>query len=92
MGVIKDRIIIVVAICFVIAVTAAYIICISLLDQAHAQGAGVRQACRADYQQFCSGVLPGGGRIAACLKGHTSELSPECQQALGKALENRSRQ
>lgn len=92
MGIIKDRITIVIAICFIIAVAVSYIICVTLLDEAHAQGAGVRQACRTDYQQFCSGVLPGGGRIAACLKDHTNELSPECRQALAKALGNHSGQ
>jgi Cysteine rich repeat len=55
------------------------------LSNANAQGAGVRQACRSDYEQFCNGVQPGGGRILACLKSHAGDLSPVCQQALAKA-------
>jgi Cysteine rich repeat len=60
---------------------------IMVQTRADAQGASaaMRQACHADYQQFCSGVMPGGGRIAACLKSHASELSSGCQQALEKA-------
>jgi hypothetical protein len=27
-----------------------------------------RDACKADYDKYCKGTMPGGGRIAACLK------------------------
>jgi len=40
------------------------------------------QACREDAHKLCSSVQPGGGRILACLKQHTSELSAPCQSAL----------
>ena len=26
-----------------------------------------RAACKADYQKYCTGTMPGGGRIIACL-------------------------
>jgi len=26
------------------------------------------RACQSDIQQFCTGVNPGGGRVAQCLK------------------------
>ena len=42
----------------------------------------VREACRPDYQTFCAGTSPGGGRIMACLKQHASQLSPACTAAL----------
>ena len=43
-----------------------------------------KKACKGDYQRLCSGVMPGGGRIVACLQNHSSELAPECAKALGK--------
>jgi hypothetical protein len=43
-----------------------------------------KNACKGDYQRLCSGVMPGGGRILACLQKHSSELGPECAKALGK--------
>ncbi|MBG0812233.1 cysteine rich repeat-containing protein [Methylosinus sp. H3A] len=43
-----------------------------------------KKACKGDYQRLCSGVMPGGGRILACLQNHSSELGPDCAKALGK--------
>lgn len=42
----------------------------------------LREACGADFQTFCPGVRPGGGRGIACLHAHGPDLSPGCQQAL----------
>jgi hypothetical protein len=82
MNMVKDRMTVVVAIWLVIAGITWFMAFVGLLSPANAQGANARQACRADYEQFCSGVQRGGGRILACLKSHANELSPECQQAL----------
>ena len=49
---------------------------------ARAADAAGSQACREDAHKLCSSVQPGGGRILACLKQHTSELSAPCQSAL----------
>jgi Cysteine rich repeat len=45
----------------------------------------VRQACREDAGKFCSGIRPGGGRIAACLKSHQNDLSRSCSSAVQEA-------
>jgi hypothetical protein len=42
------------------------------------------QVCRADAMKLCSGVSPGGGRIAVCLRENESKLSPGCQAQLGQ--------
>jgi hypothetical protein len=41
--------------------------------------------CRQDISQFCSDVVPGRGRIAACLQNHSDDLSPVCKEAFRKA-------
>jgi Cysteine rich repeat len=46
-------------------------------------------ACQGDVQQFCQDVSPGGGRIAACLKQHESELSSSCKATLAQAPSRR---
>jgi hypothetical protein len=67
------------------ALALASIILVQTRADAQGASAAMRQACRGDYEKFCTGVMPGGGRIAACLKSHASELSQECQQALESA-------
>jgi hypothetical protein len=42
----------------------------------------LRQACEGDYQRFCAGVQPGGGRILQCLRTHTKNLSESCRTTL----------
>ncbi|MGF9563960.1 alpha/beta hydrolase [Neorhizobium sp. JUb45] len=52
---------------------------------------GVASACRADYRQFCRGMRPGGGAIAACLREHHASLSAGCATALEAANADRRR-
>lgn len=40
--------------------------------------------CKADIQRLCKNVPPGDGRIIACLKSHSKEMSVGCAQALQK--------
>jgi len=51
----------------------------------------VQDACADDYEIFCSSVLPGQGRIAACLEKNKKILTSKCRAILKevkqKALE-----
>ena len=44
-----------------------------------------RQACRSDYQTYCSSVPTGGSAALACLQQNAQSVSAPCQQALGAA-------
>ena len=41
-----------------------------------------RGACKADYDKYCAGTPPGGGRVVACLNKQLPQLSDACKQAL----------
>ena len=41
-----------------------------------------RTACKADYERYCSGVMPGGGRIIACLNKQRDSLGDACKKVL----------
>jgi hypothetical protein len=41
-----------------------------------------RTACKADYEKYCSGVMPGGGRIIACLNKQRDSLGEACKKVL----------
>lgn len=54
-----------------------------LLSRVSAQDVGeARQACKADYSRFCSGISPGGGRIRKCLNDNFDALSAACKQVV----------
>ncbi|WP_083635915.1 cysteine rich repeat-containing protein [Rhizobium gallicum] len=57
-----------------------------MTPEMRAQAKKVVQACKADLKQYCKGVQPGGGRIAACLQTNQANLTPKCQAALAEAL------
>jgi hypothetical protein len=38
--------------------------------------AAQRDACMGDYEKFCKGTVPGGGRIIACLAKESDKLTP----------------
>jgi cysteine rich repeat protein len=44
--------------------------------------AAQRDACKADYEKYCSGVMPGGGRIIACLNKQHTALSDACKKVV----------
>jgi len=69
----------------------AIIVCtIGFSGSAFAQTAAADQAgaCKTDYEKFCAGTAPGGGRIVACLNKQRDQLSAICK----KALDSRKKQ
>lgn len=44
-----------------------------------------RSACMGDYEKFCKGVAPGGGRVIACLSKSSDKLTSECKKVLTAA-------
>ncbi len=53
-----------------------------------AQTTDARGACKADYDKYCAGTAPGGGRIVACLNKQHDLLTDPCR----KALDSRKKQ
>lgn len=41
-----------------------------------------RAACKGDYETFCKGTLPGGGRVLACLSKQSDKLSAACKKII----------
>ena len=58
--------------------------CQQHLTQMKAKVATWRQACEGDVQKLCSGVAPGRGGIARCLREHQNELSQACKDQLAQ--------
>ena len=70
--------------------TATALLCISqvfISQAAFAQEltAEQRNACMGDYEKFCKSVVPGGGRIIACLAKENDKLTPACKKVLAAA-------
>ena len=58
---------------------------VSLPVSAQEITAAQRAACQGDFNKYCKGVTPGGGRIIACLNKESSNLTPACKTALTAA-------
>jgi Cysteine rich repeat len=41
-----------------------------------------RDACKADYDKYCSATMPGGGRIIACLNKQYGQLADACKKVI----------
>ncbi len=50
------------------------------------RGLRVARACAVDVVKLCPGVLPGGGRIRACVKEKIGQLSPGCHDAIAREI------
>ncbi len=63
---------------------AVFVMLIGFSGAAFAQTASSdpRGACKADYEKYCLGTTPGGGRIVACLNKQRNQLSDACKNAL----------
>ncbi len=53
--------------------------------QAQDFSAEQRAACKVDYDQFCKGTMPGGGRVLACLSKNNDKLSAACKKVVADA-------
>jgi Cysteine rich repeat len=47
--------------------------------------AAIRKACTGDVKKNCADIVPGGGRIEACMKDHFADLSEECKETISQA-------
>lgn len=67
--------------------TVLIVALLGLSGSAYAQDltAEQRSACMGDYEKFCKGVAPGGGRVIACLSKSIDKLTAECKKVLTAA-------
>jgi hypothetical protein len=49
------------------------------------------RSCRADVDQFCAGIDPGGGRMLGCLAQHQLDISASCQSEMTRIADARER-
>ena len=61
---------------------AAIVVAVAFSGVASAQSSDPRGACKADYDKFCAGIAPGGGKVIACLDAKRDQLSASCKTAL----------
>jgi hypothetical protein len=68
-----------------IVLTSAALLCASQVAYSQEITAAQRAACQGDFDKYCKSVVPGGGRIIACLNKESSNLTPACKTALTAA-------
>ena len=68
---------------YVVAAVAVALAAHALAQDNQGGGRGrLREACGADFQQFCADVPAGGGARLKCLQDHNDKLSDGCKTAL----------
>jgi hypothetical protein len=67
------------------AILIAALLCTSHAASAQELTAAQRDACMGDYEKYCKGTVPGGGRIIACLAKSSDKLTPACKKVLADA-------
>lgn len=55
---------------------------VSTLSAQNVDQQAIMRICYSDYQSFCAGVVPGGGRIIRCLADQAEKLNPVCREAV----------
>ncbi len=65
--------------------TATAVLCMSQAASAQEMTAEQRSACMGDYEKYCKGVAPGGGRIIACLAKESDKITLACKKVLTAA-------
>ena len=65
--------------------TATALLCLAQAASAQEMTAAQRDACMGDYEKYCKGVTPGGGRIIACLAKESYKVTPACNMVLTAA-------
>ncbi len=63
----------------------ASVFCLTLATSAMAEEGS--KPCADDAAKFCKDMKPGDGRIARCMKEHSSELSAACKDNIEKGKE-----
>ncbi|WP_315719854.1 MULTISPECIES: hypothetical protein [unclassified Bradyrhizobium] len=66
-----------------LATAILFTLTVAAVPAAHAQRQPTdeeRAACQADYDKFCLGLIPGGGRIIACLTRNYAQLADACKK------------
>jgi hypothetical protein len=63
----------------------AALLCASEAAVAQELTAEQRTACKGDYEKYCKGTTPGGGRIIACLSKSSDKLTADCRKVLAAA-------
>ena len=63
----------------------AAVLCTSVSAFAQELTAEQRSACMDDYEKYCKGTVPGGGRIIACLARSSDKLTGACKKVLADA-------
>ena len=68
-----------------VLLTTVALLCLSQTAFTQELTAEQRDACKDDYEKYCKSVVPGGGRIIACLAKETGKLTPACKKVLEAA-------
>jgi hypothetical protein len=68
-----------------VILTATALLCMSQAAFTQDMTAEQRNACMGDYEKYCKGVTPGGGRIIACLAKESDKLTAACKKVLTAA-------
>jgi hypothetical protein len=64
------------------AILIAIAMTVTLPALAQDMTAEQRAACMGDYDKYCKGTMPGGGRIIACLAKENDKLAPACKKVV----------